>query len=223
MYETIMNLPLFKGVSREQVSLFLEKTHLHFYKYMDGEAIVSPNDLVKGLKCIMGGNAVVKHFLPAESLEIHEILGKENVLGADRLYGLNTRYRNEVSALGETSIMEFSKEQYQELLKRNPIYMINFLNYLSSRAQRPAMVFNALTPDSMLGKCAMYVSLLTDRAAGRIIIRSALGMTLKERLETKGNAQIIETLIESGILSFDGNDFTIFSRNEFLDAVAQGN
>lgn len=46
MFETLMSLPLFKGASHEQISLFVEKTHLSFKNYNPGENIASASSLL---------------------------------------------------------------------------------------------------------------------------------------------------------------------------------
>ena len=59
MYETIMSLPLFKGISRQQVSTFLEKTHVQFINYNPGERIVSVGDACTHIRYIISGEVVV--------------------------------------------------------------------------------------------------------------------------------------------------------------------
>lgn len=41
MYEILMGLPLFKGVSYTNISKVVESTKFHFLKYLDGETIVT--------------------------------------------------------------------------------------------------------------------------------------------------------------------------------------
>ena len=40
MYEILMGLPLFNGVSRDCISQIIEKYKFHFLKYLPGEQIV---------------------------------------------------------------------------------------------------------------------------------------------------------------------------------------
>ena len=41
IFEILMDLPLFQGVSREKLSELIEKTPFHFLKYADGEQIIA--------------------------------------------------------------------------------------------------------------------------------------------------------------------------------------
>ena len=56
MYETLMNIPLFKGVSHDQISSFVEKTPLHFHTFNDGELVMGRNDLCSNVVCLLTGS-----------------------------------------------------------------------------------------------------------------------------------------------------------------------
>ena len=55
MYDTIMSLPLFKGVSRERISYFLEKTSISFLKYKSGDIILRHDDEITKLRFVISG------------------------------------------------------------------------------------------------------------------------------------------------------------------------
>lgn len=136
MYETIMNLPLFKGLSHEQVSSFLEKTHFKFSKYSDREKIVSAGERVEEMKCVISGQIRLCHIIgDKDLLRLTELRRNHEVIGADRLFGMDTTYGADICAVGNVSTMEFSKDQYQNLLNAGSIYLLNYLNSLSYGAQ----------------------------------------------------------------------------------------
>ncbi len=136
IYETIMNLPLFKGLSHEQVSSFLEKTHIRFTKYSNGQRIVNADETVTVLKCIISGKIRMFHkFGEGSGMIIAETQAGENMLGVDMLFGMDNKYGVDIVAKGEVSLMQFSKEQFLTQLIPGSIYLINYLNLLALRAQ----------------------------------------------------------------------------------------
>lgn len=142
MYETIMNLPLFKGLSHEQISSFLEKTHIRFSKFNDGEQIVSSEDNVTNVKCIISGNVRMYYkFGEEDAMSLAFTERGENILGADKMFGLDNRYGFTARARGPVSLMEFSKDQYLNQLIPGSIYLLNYLNFLSLRAQIRYRIF----------------------------------------------------------------------------------
>ena len=142
MYETIMDLPLFKGIGEDQLSQMLEKTKMEFLKFEDGEVICRMDENVESLNFILNGRVKLTYRMNNFPIEIDEIRNKNSVIGALHLFGMNTSYNSVSTAIGKVSIMRIGKSQYMNILKSDSIYMLNFLNYLSAAAQK--------TPDFLM-------------------------------------------------------------------------
>lgn len=219
MYERLMTLPIFKGVGTEQLSLFLEKTHLDFDNYDAGAVIQPLLEDCNGLKCVLSGRIEMVHTLSGGEGRLVAEYGSGKVLGLERLFGMDTRPRHEVRALEPCGTMSFSKEQYMSLLRSNHICLINYLNYLNYHCQRIEVVMESLYSRSVAGTLATIVSLMTDRDCRRIVLE---GM---DRLWTTGpeNAQAdydsqVDGLVDAGYVRF-GNEGEIIieSRQSLLD------
>lgn len=170
MYEMIMDLPLFKGVSKEHVSSFLEKTHVGFSNYQCGGVLAEPTDEVSRVRFIISGEVNLIHPLEQVGVTVSERTGFGKVLGADRLFGLAKEYPYKAVAVKKTSVMEFSKEQYVNLLHSDSIYMLNFFNYLSLRAQRSVDSLRRYSHGSVCSRLCQLVCVMTDPGAKGIVI-----------------------------------------------------
>ncbi|MDE6532631.1 MAG: cyclic nucleotide-binding domain-containing protein [Muribaculaceae bacterium] len=218
MYELIMDLPLFKGVGKDHISLFLEKTNIGFQNYESGERIVETGDVVRMVRFIISGEVRIIHRLEEASLTVEERCGFGKVLGADRLFGMETGYPYDAVAVGKTSIMEFSKEQYINLLHSDNIYMLNFFNYLSLRAQRPVDCLRHYCHGGVGARIKELICVLTDPGAKDIVIsgsKYALGEfcgTIEEDVQ-----EWKEEIVECGVAECCGNKVRILSRRRFLD------
>lgn len=137
MYETIMELPLFKGIGQEQLSLMLEKTSVEFLKYDDGSIIYTAEQQVRSIDFILSGKVRQTFQLKNFQLSIDEIIGKGGMPGAIHLFGMVTDYTALSRAIGKVSVMRIEKSQYMNLLLSDRIYLLNFVNYLSAAAQKP--------------------------------------------------------------------------------------
>ena len=144
-----MELPLFKGIGEDQLSLLLEKTSVEFLKYDDGNIINHAHDKVKSVDFILSGRVRHTYELENYPIGIDEILGKGSVLGALHLYGLETTYSATSLALGRVSIMRISKEDYMNILLSDRIYILNFVNYLSAAAQKAPMLMQNIKSPSI--------------------------------------------------------------------------
>ncbi len=153
-----MNLPLFKGLSHEQVSSFLEKTHITFTKYSDQEKISSAGEQVSEVKCVISGQVRLIHKIgDSDMIVLSESRRGNEVLGADKLFGMDTSYGFDAYAIGNVSTMEFSKEQYKNQLNAGSIYLLNYLNFLSYRAQIRYTIFKNYPDGSLLADCARLI------------------------------------------------------------------
>lgn len=175
MYETIMNLPLFKGLSHEQVSSFLEKTHFKFSKYSDREKIVSAGERVEEVKCVISGQIRLCHIIgDKDLLRLTELRRNHEVIGADRLFGMDTTYGADICAVGNVSTMEFSKDQYQNLLNAGSIYLLNYLNSLSYGAQIRFNIFNDYPQGGFAATCRRIIHTYCSRNSEEISFFSIL-------------------------------------------------
>lgn len=144
MYETIMQLPLFKGIGEDQLSQILEKTSLEFLKYEEGEKIFEPGQQVTTIDFIITGRVEQKYSLREYPLSVIETLGAGNVMGVLNLYGMETHYISTSRAIGRVNVMRMEKSQYMNILSSDRIFIMNFANYLSAAAQKiPTMVLDS--------------------------------------------------------------------------------
>lgn len=218
MYEMIMDLPLFKGVSKDQVSLFLEKTHIDFKNYEVGEVLAEMGEPVNRVRFVISGDISLTHPLEGVGITIEERSGFGKVLGADRLFGLATGYPYRAVAKTRTSIMEFSKPQYVNLLHSDSIYMLNFFNYLSLRAQRPVDSAVKYCHGDLMSRICFLVSLMTEPAAGEVVIRGDNAALADYcNCSEESVCEWKNLLVREGLADCDSSFVRIKSRRDFLD------
>lgn len=136
MYDTIMELPLFKGIGVDQLSALLEKTSLEFLNFEPSSLIFEKQQPVNSIDFILKGSVKVSHVNDENDVVIEESIGKGNMIGANHMYGLQTKYNAIITAETPVSLLRITKEQYRRILLSDEIYLINYLNYLSAGVQR---------------------------------------------------------------------------------------
>ena len=165
MYETIMELPLFKGIGTEQLSQMLEKTSMEFLKFNEGDIIEKIDIKVNAIDFILSGKVRQIHQLQNFKISIEEILGEGNIIGGLNLFGMNTTHESTSVAEGKVGIMRLEKSQYMNVLQSDRIYLLNFVNYLSAAAQKAPSMF-LKTRENSIGRFleTMVYSLCSKRA-----------------------------------------------------------
>lgn len=210
MYETIMDLPLFKGVGKDHVSMFVEKTQIHFHKYATGEIIADFKEYVTSLKFILSGTVRMSSKCLGGAITVSSEVTGNVVLGATRLFGLRPQYKRRVEALTETGVMAFSKEKYMDLLRNDSIYLLNFTNYLSMFIQQREEVTSNMGASGILRILAEWLLAHTIKESRKIQV---IGMDPYTELEL-GQLRDLE---KEGLIVLQEDRILVPDRQQLID------
>ncbi len=167
-----MDLPLFKGVSKAQISEFLGTTPVDFITYQAGEILFDASAECRSLIYVMHGSVCITYRDVGKGVTIHEKASSGRVLGAARLFGLSRHYGCECLTLEPTGVMVIDKQDYSKMLQRNQVYWINYLNYLSAQWQRVIDEVRCVEGGHLLNRLASLVLTYTDPEADSITIEA---------------------------------------------------
>ena len=136
MFDTILQLPLFQGISTDDLTLILEKTRLHFVKKAAGEVIAKSGTPCDALIYILRGQVEKATRGEAHtSYRVSEIVEGPYLVEPASLYGRSTCFRSTYKAASDADVMTISKQALNEVLLKNHIIIFNYLNLLCRRVQ----------------------------------------------------------------------------------------
>lgn len=170
MYEILMELPLFKGVSYARMSEVVGNTRFHFLKYLPGEQIVEAGEQCTHIKFIISGSARVSIVNSDGRFKVSQTLSKPDVIAPDFLFGRATKYPCSAVAIEPTGILQISKQEYVKILHTDSVFLFNFLNTLSMNAQKAIDGVLALTTGSLEERIAFWIVALTQRGGTDITL-----------------------------------------------------
>lgn len=215
MYETIMELPLFKGASTEDISSFLEKTKIEFKNYKAGDVIITEDEPVKVLKFMISGKAEVTASICGGEARVVTETEEMVAFGVSGLFGLTPHYVVSAKAKNKVSLMEFSKDSFIELLKINNIFLLNYANFLSHRVQKHENLIRSAKGTGALDALRAIVSAFSTRKCESIYLEFKNEESLLKYFPWKGRNDLLE-LEEKGLISLDGSRIKIISRQYLL-------
>lgn len=222
MYEILMGLPLFKGVSRDRISEIVEKTKFHFLKYLSGDNIVDAGENCTHIKFIISGKARVKIENSDGRFRIAQTLSAPDVIAPEFLFGMATKYPCTATAVEPTGILQISKNDYMNILKMDQIFMFNFLNILSMNAQKSVDGILSLTNGSLEERIAFWVMALTQRGGSDIVL------TCKQRdlyalfgVQRMSFIATLDEMSNRGLIEYDQNEIRVKSRRDLLDLLSK--
>jgi CRP-like cAMP-binding protein len=136
MYDVLLQLPLFQGLGKNELTEILTKVKFHFSKYKDGDRIITQGSPCHELVFLLSGNVKAETEFKKGVFTFGEIFTAPYLIEPFSLYGMNANYRSSYFAKGEVSIVTIDKDFVAAELNKYETFRINYINILSHATQR---------------------------------------------------------------------------------------
>lgn len=220
MYENLMRLPLFNGVSYNRISEIVGNTRLAFMKFLPGERIVSAGDPCTRLMFVIGGKVRLAVRNSSDRFIVSQTLESPSVVSPDFLFGRNTLFPASVTAIDTVSIMEIEKNDFINIIRNDEVCLFNYLNYISTNAQKAVDGVLALTSGSLEERIAFWIIALTQRDAKDIVfscrqrdLYSLFGVQRSSFIST------LDSMKERGLIDYTPTEISVTSRSELRSVL----
>ena len=221
MYDILMRLPLFNGVTHERISEILEVAKFHFLKYLPGQQIFAAGEQCTHIRFIINGSIRLTTSNDDGRFKVAQTLVAPNVIAPEFLFGRTTAYPCSATAIEPCGILQISKSDYLKILNSDTIFMFNFLNILSMNAQKSTDGVLALTSGDLEQRIAFWIVALTQRDSIDITLscRQRDMYTLFGVQRTSFIATL-ESMKNRGIIDYDQNEIRVLSRRELANIIS---
>lgn len=135
MYETLLQLPLFQGLGKNDITEILTAVRFHFKKIPQDSYIYRQDEVCQEIAFLLGGTVVADTLSYDKSYMLCEVLPVPHVVELYSLYGINPRYHASYRAVTETNVLTIDKSYLFELLSSYETCGINYSNIISTRSQ----------------------------------------------------------------------------------------
>ena len=220
MFEILMELPLFRGATRERMAETVGMAKFHFLKYLPGETVVEAGSPCTHIKFIISGSVRSKIVNPDSRFKVSQTLVAPDIISADYLFGRATDYPCTVTAIEPTGILQIAKNDYIKILKSDEVFMFNYLNLLSMNAQKSVCGVLALTTGSIEERIAFWIVALTQPSGRDISLEcrqrdlySFFGVQRGSFIATLDNMKML------GLLTYGPSKIDIISRRSLIDLL----
>ena len=220
MFEILMELPLFRGTTRDRMAETVGMAKFHFLKYLPGETVVEAGAPCTHIKFIISGSVRSKIVNPDSRFKVSQTLVAPDVISPDYLFGRATNYPCTVTAIEPTGILQIAKSDYIKILNSDEVFMFNYLNMLSMNAQKSVSGVLALTTGSIEERIAFWIIALTQPSGKDIALEcrqrdmySFFGVQRSSFIST------LDSMKERGLLKYDANKIDILNRRALIDLL----
>lgn len=135
-YETLLQLPLFLGMSQEEVMEIVGYTKLGFHKREAGCTIVREHDMCDHLIFLLNGEMEVVKSSDRHDYTIREQVFAQHLIEPERMFGLHQRYIHTYTASSLCHLMTISKQDVLTICQTYSIFFFNLMGLISTTGQK---------------------------------------------------------------------------------------
>lgn len=222
MYESILSLPYFQGISRNDLTSILDKVKFQFSQFKKGEKIISKEDKCEHFHILINGELRAEGIASDESYKLSEIHKDNYAIEPYSLFGASTSFERTYYAHTDCNILSIHKRYFFSDLVRHNIFILNFLNLISLRAQCLHKETWSNNPPTIAGRIAHFIEQRSESTVGEktlYIKMERLGQLLGE---TRINiSRTLNTLQEMGVVELRRKEIFIPDFEKFYAATKE--
>ena len=171
MYDLMLQLPLFQGISRDQLTTILEKTPFLFKRYRDGEVIRRTGEACSSIIFILSGEVRLLTPTFGGRMTIVQDFYAPHTMPFSNLFGAETTTRSTLYSIDQaTGVMMLDKLNFLRLLQQNTVLLVTVLNMLSTNAQKQHKALDFSSEGDEVLRLASWLLAYTDRPSHHIIL-----------------------------------------------------
>lgn len=171
MYNTLLGLPLFQGMSRAELSEVIERAKFHFLKVEDKNPIFTQGEPCSQLVFLLSGELEAETTAPCGTFSLVELHNTPMIIEPHSLFGRCPCYKATYRAHHTASLLTIDKQYFYSVLDSYEVFRINFFNQLSYKAEQLHERTWSISPQQIEGRLAYLIRNLCTTLQGTKILR----------------------------------------------------
>jgi Cyclic nucleotide-binding domain. len=134
--DKLLELPLFQGMSRNDLNEVIAHTRFGFLKYSRNKTVIHEGDQCTHLMFLLSGQLSVNSHADNNSYSVTEQMNAPGILQPERIFGLTQRYTHTFTTASQCHLIRLSKTETLRLSEQYEIFRLNLLNIISTQSQK---------------------------------------------------------------------------------------
>lgn len=136
IYDQLLQLPLFQGHSREDLTTMLAKIKVDFRTFRERQVLACQDDPCRQLIFVLDGEVTLTRTSLHKDITFQEQFAAPTMFGAETAFGLRQNFSHTITAKTNVRTLMLSKQNLVDHLFSYEVFRYNMLNLLSTRIQR---------------------------------------------------------------------------------------
>lgn len=212
LHERLLELPLFQGMSRNDLEKIITSTKFRHLSYGKGKNIVREGDVCDKIYFLLKGTISATGFADDNGYSITEIMHAPEILQPERIFGLTQRYTRTFKTITECTFICLGKREALELACKYEIFRLNLLNIVCTKSQRFARFPWKTHPKDIRHKITRFVETRSLHPAGEKIVHIKMERLGKEINESRLNtSRELNAMAAEGIIALAREKIHIYA------------
>lgn len=220
MYEQLLCLPYFQGMSKDDITSILDKVVFEFVNYNNEECVCKNGENCDKFTIVIQGTVHACAEAPDGSYKITEDIVAPYAIEPYSMFGYNTKFKRKYTAKGACSILTIDKKfLFSEFIKHK-VFTINYLNLISHKSEKIERLVWEKTPSSIAGRIVKFISLRCEQQQGRKILSIKMERLAEILCETRLNiSKALNDMQDAGLLELHRKEIIIPSLKTLMEGI----
>lgn len=202
IYERLLQLPLFQGLSNADLTALAGQTKLSFQRFEAGKTIVSEGEVCDRLCFLISGELSVTAEADDHSYSLTETMTAPDILQPERIFGLTQRFTRTFIAKTNCNCMTLQKSEVMRLADEYAVFRINLLNIVSTQSHRLQRFQWHSQPQGLDQRIVRFIAERSLRPAGPKLLHIKMTRLANELNDSRLNvSQALNRLQTAGLLT----------------------
>lgn len=218
MYESLLKLPYFQGMSKNELTQILDKVKFEFIKIAEGQTFVRQGDSCNRFIVLLQGEVYAEYTSANGSYRLTELLTPSHAIEPYSMFGASTNYRRSYIAKSDSNILAIDKKFFYSDFMQYNIFTINLLNLISYKAQQQSRIAFYDSPQSIEGRIARFMALRCETLTGSKRLTIKMEQLAAQLSETRMNiSRALNNMQQKGLMELSRKEISIPSFNKLLN------
>ena len=219
MIPTLVNNPLFRGITPERLLADLEEISFHTRSYKKGEILARQGDVCNRLVILTKGSVRGEMIDYSGRLIKVEDITAPKAIAPLFLFGEQNRYPVEVTANEPTEVIELPKPSVLSLFRKNEQFLENYMNLSANYARTLSDKLFFMSFKTIRQKLASYLLRLYKQQTHITLDRSQQELSDYFGVSRPSLARELAHMQEDGLLIADRKHITILQKEELVRLI----
>lgn len=217
MFERLLQLPLFQGLSTHELSEVMAHVRLDFAQYHRGDEVVMQGEACRQLIYIISGDIAAEYRDKDGRFTLTEHLHDVKVIEPYNLFGMYQRYSRSYLFDTDGSTLSIDRSVVVQNLMNNHIIKINLLNIACNKYQQTQRLLCEFPDDTVRNKLIKFLLAHSTVNKGKKELRIKMTELADIIHETRLNVSIaLNHLQQQGLLTLQRGGFTVENLQELV-------